>query len=601
MSNKDNTLKGKLICRRLPENVYDITFFTPQGDSFAHQRVIDKEYKLSGFFDNPYVYIMNQYRAKILNPMVPTVFIEDNILVTDNVEYTINIVVYNSSPKREQLCISDSELVAHNANLGFYTSRLQTIELIHKYLNDNVMVLIRAPPFCGKTIFLKLYREYLIGKGITAYYIDCSRIGQNKDFNTFLNTQLGRKWDEAMEEENAYFLLDEAQFIFDIGEDLWRYCKSIDNMKINTPYKKLPKLLVISNYADRPNTGRITPIVFNIAINYQELALKDREYEELLQSYERFVFQPKISHKISEFIKSLTSGHIGLVHNTFKYLINRFSKGQPEDSDIFKYLISTNFLTSFSSCRVLPPELKKYFEQPYINVIDELNSSPENQIAPPGYQIYADSTEEMIKLGILAYYHVTSMGHSMKISFASPLIKNLFIHQYSFAKIMQDPTRVWTQDQLGQFLIEVLKRFSPTSLQTCLSHGCKNTLLEYVWQKEFYRCAFSLLPSSRYSLSPEIGYAFDINGRIDFYINNDLKWAVELVKDSDKLISHLERFKSGSYYNMIDKISEWIILDFRKTIPKIVEEKVWYIIYNSDYTIFTVMVSGCQDYIINLD
>ena len=50
---------------------------------------------------------------------------------------------------------------------------------------------------------------------------------------------------------------------------------------------------------------------------------------------------------------------------------------------------------------------------------------------------------------------------------------------------------------------------------------------------------------------------------VDFYINDQLKWLVELVREFYGLDEHIARFeKDGKYYNFAKKCNKWIVLHF---------------------------------------
>lgn len=86
-------------------------------------------------------------------------------------------------------------------------------------------------------------------------------------------------------------------------------------------------------------------------------------------------------------------------------------------------------------------------------------------------------------------------------------------------------------------------------------------LYERQFQTEFYRCAIGLLGGSYGYCSPEVGHIFGANGFLGFYIDTDLKWGVELVRGSDKLQEHSDKFKPGGKYKNIP-MEEYAILNF---------------------------------------
>jgi hypothetical protein len=109
-----------------------------------------------------------------------------------------------------------------------------------------------------------------------------------------------------------------------------------------------------------------------------------------------------------------------------------------------------------------------------------------------------------------------------------------------------------------------------------------------------YRAAFTLLPTNKHTISPDVGYIFGIKGgKVDFYINDNLKWMIELMRERDKNTynTHINKFKQGGLYeNMIKQINVWIILDFRRNFPIEIEDNVLYIVYSNDFSKYTIIV-----------
>lgn len=75
---------------------------------------------------------------------------------------------------------------------------------------------------------------------------------------------------------------------------------------------------------------------------------------------------------------------------------------------------------------------------------------------------------------------------------------------------------------------------------------------------EFYRIARSMLPADCF-INPDV-FTTDF---MDFYVNSDLCWGIELVRNEDSLEEHLARFlPRGRYGPMIAQghIKEWALL-----------------------------------------
>jgi hypothetical protein len=97
---------------------------------------------------------------------------------------------------------------------------------------------------------------------------------------------------------------------------------------------------------------------------------------------------------------------------------------------------------------------------------------------------------------------------------------------------------------------------------------------ESVFQHEFMAALAAVLPPSCY-ICPELSRVFPnngmtedetINGKIDFYINGDLRWGIELLVNGDRITEHLNRFSdpSGKYAPL--QVKDYVVVDFRRTL-----------------------------------
>jgi hypothetical protein len=116
----------------------------------------------------------------------------------------------------------------------------------------------------------------------------------------------------------------------------------------------------------------------------------------------------------------------------------------------------------------------------------------------------------------------------------------------------------------------VLRRFSRKNLGQ--SSGEQQPTIparrppEAQYQDEFYR-VFTALFGNGVGISSE--WSRDKGGRVDFRISGP-KWAVEMLRDGDRLKDHCNRFlPGGKYYQWIKSgsIRDWIILDCRCSAP----------------------------------
>jgi len=71
--------------------------------------------------------------------------------------------------------------------------------------------------------------------------------------------------------------------------------------------------------------------------------------------------------------------------------------------------------------------------------------------------------------------------------------------------------------------------------------------LEDQYQKEFYRCLFPLL-DGHVVTSPEFVIKTGAKGgTIDFLVD-EKKWGIELLRERDRLLEHIQRFERNGQY-----------------------------------------------------
>jgi hypothetical protein len=113
-------------------------------------------------------------------------------------------------------------------------------------------------------------------------------------------------------------------------------------------------------------------------------------------------------------------------------------------------------------------------------------------------------------------------------------------------------------------------QFQPCQLSDApQSLGGNTSPIEDQYQREFYRCLFPIL-DGHVIMSPESMIKTGTKGgTIDFLIAQK-KWGLELLRDRDRLVEHMERFEpGGQYFSMIQSgnMEQYIVLDFTVAQP----------------------------------
>src|SRR6266852_4778073 len=132
-------------------------------------------------------------------------------------------------------------------------------------------------------------------------------------------------------------------------------------------------------------------------------------------------------------------------------------------------------------------------------------------------------------------------------------------------KLFNSPPTELNSACILEFVVEVIARFSPRCLSTegRIGPGSIQRPPEAQYQDEFYRSSHAYSNGSLVTF-PEFGTA---KGQVEFYIPFK-EWGVELLLEGDRLRQHSSRFSPSGSDETTIRLSDYIMLDFRKTLPK---------------------------------
>jgi len=319
-------------------------------------------------------------------------------------------------------------------------------------------------------------------------------------------------------------------------------------------------------------------------LSLSSIRCTEKELKELVNDFNtRNSRHYRISDDLGLYIYKLTNGHIGHITT----ILAQFLTGNTQDTNKFKqYLCSYPFCSTLGSRRGMP-DLDDDKDKDQVHLILKkvvLNK----QIRINRGSKLASVVANLQKRGIL-----TTNDDDFYFEFASPLVTHVVA-----AHLFRGPYERANQEltTFDDFLFLCLERISPSFLSESKGRSVEDKkLLERTWQMEFYRVATSCLPNTVF-VSPDVGHVFGANGFLDFYVNDDKQWAIELTREGSKLTEHIERFgDGGEYYEIPNK--DWVVLDFRSSVPRnhYLKDKVWYVVYKSDFSGATVKRKGKGD------
>ena len=374
--------------------------------------------------------IYDNYGVKIRDPFVPKCFQNGYKLCLDGKFYNITVKQSEIVPiidKNGHQTFDISNTIKQHDLHWQYTCRYETVKKTKDILDEENIVMIRAPPYIGKSVLLSLLKDYLLFQNMNQkVYIINGRLfkyrydNKSKHFNQFWKEETAGIDYETMLKQNCYILIDDSQNLFNVNPDFWSQIKDI-MIKSKHP----TKILLTSQYGD-------CPITIKTLLDHKHILLTNNEYHEVLDNYNirRLESKPFISDTSKGYIIRSTDQHVGLLIDTLDIIKNYYANKQPDDGVILMFFM-TKFIGSFTISRILPPgnELHKYFKSPYIDILKGILNSWKYHVE----YVNSPRIQELLIEGIVTQTHDDEDGDV--ITFASRSIMNIFNHRYTEATV----------------------------------------------------------------------------------------------------------------------------------------------------------------------
>ncbi|CAG8569663.1 8405_t:CDS:2 [Paraglomus brasilianum] len=193
---------------------------------------------------------------------------------------------------------------------------------------------------------------------------------------------------------------------------------------------------------------------------------------------------------------------------------------------------------------------------------------------PGGIDTHSAVADCLIKTNVLSDFHQGYQLRNRKLDFTSPLVHAAYL-----------------QERLGS---RTHVHTLPNSFKKTLCVGHDGRLLERVWQMEFYHAARKLLLKDVH-ISPDVGAVFASEGWVDFYIDDEHDWMIELVRDGEDLEKHREKMKQDGLYGSILKCAKHhAIVDIRSGVgrPHNLKSGVIYVVCSQDFSSVEICINS---------
>jgi predicted AAA+ superfamily ATPase len=308
---------------------------------------------------------------------------------------------------------------------------------LEKWIDEKEIMLIRGPRQCGKTTLLYNIREKLARKGVpekNIHYLtfedDVSRLKFEEDCNSFIKSYLN--------DEKAYFLLDEVQYVKEIGHKLKLLFDSATNAKFivtgsaSFDLTNLGKFLVGRviffdlypfSFREflRAKGERLEKIYNESRIDIENPVIKKSifigELNKLLKEYLTFGAYPRVvleqdTEKKKELLKNIFMTYIekevvSLYGNKYRDNVVKMLKALSSVSSILKYesISETSGLKHKQVKEILPlleDSFVIYIVKPFHkNLLNELRKNPKVYFVDYGLRNYLSESFGNPDMGFL--------------------------------------------------------------------------------------------------------------------------------------------------------------------------------------------------------
>jgi hypothetical protein len=476
------------------------------------------------------------------------------------------------------------------------TDRKEMCSKLLELLKKDRVVLLRAPPETGKTSLATLLPPLFTGVVKYVSFLGIHSIG----FDECWRQYMGECFLDTLDtQEETLLILDEVQMIYSLGEQ-HRFWWSIKELQQQSHHGTV-RILLLAAYGNGPSVlreaGANTPIGFNHAQDYSLLQLSKEEFAEIISTHngkEKKKGNAVYIHSAtSDLLESMCGGHVGLVRQSLNLIQNHFHEAAkhnpPKDEDMCLFLLSGSYFTGLATnSRAVPTGMNLSDRER--NLICQLLLAPKDRILwnSATFGEKNDPATSLIHMGVLTVVDV-------ELTFASPLIhhimaKRLYVSEGSFQSLFISASN-------ERKLLNILALIDPQIMRRSWSIGEDMTVLERQWQMEFYRAASLILPDA--SLSPDVGRLLGSKGFLDFYIDSDYKWGIELLRNGSRLKEHLARFQPGGIYaELKNQLKDYHVIDFckegsAKAVPTGMHH--WIVYYNESFTSARVVKSNTPE------
>ncbi len=431
---------------------------------------------------------------------------------------------------------------------GKYLHREPLLRKVMEKLQESQFVVISSPPASGKTSLFELLNY---NYQLHAHFISC--IETRKPILELLDEAIfafKKLESEGRASGPFYVFFDDAQEIY---HDIAFWKSLIKTAKIVTRNFKfvISATHLLSVRSESPAELSSYP-----RITRDDLLISDEEAFSLIDLCNFCNFSLKLYPFAKYAIVKEAAGVVGAIVLSVYKISDRFRRRlHPEESEVLRYFFSEEFSS----------EVGRLFGTDIKPINDEFHRFLKNCFLNSGSSVVLDDESHSILRSLIKGGALVQIS-SYEYCFSSPLAKRFYFkHIFPQRSAMQVPADIFA---LVKYAIEQMSASNLLKSTVKLDDFPK----EAVFQHEFMAGLAAALPPSCY-ICPELSRVFPgeqtedgkIDGELDFYIDGDLRWGIELLVMGDKISEHMNRFSipNGKYAPL--RVKDYAVVDFRRS------------------------------------
>ena len=366
-------------------------------------------------------------------------------------------------------------------------------------------------------------------------------------------------------------IIDEAQALYEEGTfgSLWSMVKQL--LSWGGRAGRHVRFLFLATYGPVV-LPKFSPIMFDYDYGLHSLRLRPSEANLVAQKYAD-MHRITMTQDMVETVYGLSGGYAGIFREAL-FILHKELDISSRPSYLVSHAFRDQLIHAYPLIEIaqLPMRTDRELRDLARQAILECNAELRFSVG------FADHRfKPLVRAGILI------QEGDFSFQFSSPVVFDILLQAFMTTGIRPEPT----QASFEAVLTDILRRVGGNHIFHINTGRWKP--LEDAWQKQFLVAAASVIDVAVAEVITNIGSRFGRSDAfMDFYLNGDIGWGVELTREGSELEERVARFITGRYASF--ELNFWAVIDFRRTIPDLANlcENVWYVVYEDNFSRFTL-------------